>query len=110
MASSHRLRYRLMIAAITLIAVVFGMIVIQAQQDNQPLLGVRTVVTQQGTQVVEVVNGSPAAWAGFRVGDLIIAINEDLISSSTSLEALLGRYQPGTPIQVTVLRGGNRGA
>ncbi len=108
MASTRRLRYRLLIAFITFVAVGLGMIVIQAQQDSQPLLGVRTVITEHGTQVVEVVSGTPAEAAGFHVGDVIVAINEELISPSNPLDAVLIKYRPGVQIQCTVLRDGTR--
>jgi S1-C subfamily serine protease len=107
MASSNRLHYRLSITFVALAVAFLGMIVIQAQQE-QGFLGVRTVVNELGTQVVDVVSGSPAEAAGFRAGDIIVSINGQRVSSSTPLETILGGFQPGALLQVTITREGTQ--
>lgn len=80
----------------------------RGQQNEPPYLGVRTVIGEQGTQVVEVVPGSPAEAAGFRVNDVIIAVNDDVVSANNPLETILSKLHPNTPAQFTVLRGAER--
>jgi len=80
----------------------------RGQQNEQPYLGVRTVIGKQGPQVVEIVPGSPAETAGFRVNDVIIAVNDAVVSTTNPLETILRKLQPGTTAQFTVLRGADR--
>ncbi len=80
----------------------------RGQQNEQPYLGARTVISAQGTQVVEVVPGSPAETAGFRVNDVIIAVNNEVVSSANPLETILSKLRPGASVQFTVLRGAER--
>jgi len=52
--------------------------------------------------------GSPAAQAGLRVGDIIIAIEGQAIDDEHPLDALLTQYAPGQTVILEVLRDGNR--
>jgi serine protease Do len=47
----------------------------------------------------------PAAKAGLQEKDVITAVNDKKIDQSHSLSSLLGVYQPGTKVRLTVLRG-----
>jgi S1-C subfamily serine protease len=91
-----------------LAALVLGMSVTGASQDNQPFLGVRTVVNGSGTQVVGVLPGSPAETAGLRTGDVIIAVNDVTVSAAHPLDTVIGQFHPGAQVQITVIRSGNR--
>ncbi|MCC7451639.1 MAG: PDZ domain-containing protein [Anaerolineae bacterium] len=99
-----RVRY----AALALLMLITTTTLARGQQNDQPYLGVRTVIGEQGTQVVKVVPGSPAAAAGFRVNDVIIAVDDAVVSTDNPLETILSKLRPGTPAQFTVLRGAER--
>jgi S1-C subfamily serine protease len=57
-------------------------------------------------EVVEVVDGSPAGRAGVRPEDLILAVNEQRITSVEDLQRLLGADLIGVKVSVHVLRAG----
>jgi S1-C subfamily serine protease len=48
---------------------------------------------------------SPAQQAGLRVGDSIVAVNNQQIAGSTDLASLTLTQQPGTKVTVTIARG-----
>ena len=57
--------------------------------------------------VVELVQeGSGAEAGGVRVGDVIVAVNDDQLSSMSELVALVRRKSPGEVLTLTVLRNG----
>jgi S1-C subfamily serine protease len=59
-----------------------------------------------GASVTNFTNASAAEDAGVRTGDLIIAINEESVTTSTSLWDLIAKYDVGDQVKVTYLRGG----
>jgi serine protease Do len=58
----------------------------------------------QGAHVVAVEQGQPAARAGIRPGDVILALNGRAIEDATELTTTLARMQPGETVQLTVWR------
>ncbi|MDD5749198.1 MAG: S1C family serine protease [Patescibacteria group bacterium] len=46
----------------------------------------------------------PGARAGIRAGDVVLAVNNDLIAPSRSLTALLQNYRPGDKVIIKILR------
>ncbi len=50
--------------------------------------------------------GGPAQEAGIEAGDVITALGSAEIRSSGDLISALRQYQPGDPVEVTVLRSG----
>src|SRR5919204_7070324 len=83
-----------------------GMIGVGIQPVNADIaqsLGLREV---RGALVNEVQPGSPAAGAGVRRGDVIVAFNGAPVSDSNSLRNMVARTQPGTPVTFTVWRDG----
>lgn len=83
---------------------------------GKPMIGITgTNVTQEvsqayglpiGVYVRGVEEGSAADLAGIRVGDVIIAINGETISSYDELNAAKDNYKAGDTITVTVTRNG----
>jgi S1-C subfamily serine protease len=57
-------------------------------------------------EIVSLAEGGPAQRAGLRERDWIVAMAGGGISSVDDLQRLLGRWTPGEPIAVTVLRNG----
>lgn len=82
---------------------------------SRPFLGVQTASLTPalaaeaglprggGALVREVVPGSPAAAAGVRAGEAIVAIGEQPIRSSNELAAVLGRHRVGDEVTVTLV-------
>jgi serine protease Do len=50
--------------------------------------------------------GSPAAMAGLKEGDIIVAIEGQTVDQEHPLDALLTSYAPGQTIKVTIIRNG----
>ncbi|GAA4743607.1 trypsin-like peptidase domain-containing protein [Modestobacter marinus] len=61
----------------------------------------------QGAQVATVSEGSAAADAGLQAGDVITAVGDRPITTSTELTAAIRSAQPGDEITLTVRRGGD---
>ncbi|MHB1835929.1 MAG: S1C family serine protease, partial [Solirubrobacteraceae bacterium] len=74
-------------------------------------LGITTGPTTNGSsgaRVSAIVSGAPAARAGLRAGDVIVALGDSVISSQSALIDALAAAHPGERIRATVLRGGAR--
>jgi putative serine protease PepD len=61
-----------------------------------------------GAEVVQVVSNTPAAKAGLKQGDVIIAVDGARIDSSTALVAQVRALQVGQQVTLTVVRDGKR--
>jgi S1-C subfamily serine protease len=55
-------------------------------------------------EVVQVVDESPAARAGLRLGDLIVAVDGQKVGGMTDLQRLMIGERIGTPVAFTVGR------
>lgn len=60
---------------------------------------------QQGAFVTSVSDGYPAANAGIRAGDVIVAIDGIKLGQQASLRGVLLQYKPNDVVKVNVLRG-----
>ena len=58
-----------------------------------------------GAEVMSVSSGTPAAKAGLKKGDVVIAVDDDPIDSSLSLVANIRERAVGDKVDLTVLRG-----
>ena len=54
-----------------------------------------------------IIKDSPADKAGLKDKDIITAVNGVKIGTAGSLSSLIGEYQPGDTVQLTVIRDGN---
>ncbi len=61
------------------------------------------VVSQSGAAVQ---SGSPAAKAGIQDRDILLKVNDQTIGPGRSVSTLIGEFQPGDTVQLTVLRDG----
>jgi len=58
-----------------------------------------------GVQVVAVEEGSPAQNGGIQVNDVIVGLNDEEVSGTSQLSALLYEYNVGDTVTISVLRG-----
>jgi putative serine protease PepD len=75
-----------------------------------PVIGAQIQTNQlsQGATVVGVPSGTPAAAAGLRKGDRIIAIDGKRVPDGVSLIVAIRTHQPGDVVDLTVVRNGTQ--
>jgi S1-C subfamily serine protease len=61
----------------------------------------------QGVQIVEVVNGSPAASAGLQADDVITAVDGTSVTRPLELAQQIRSHQSGDQVTIDYSRGGN---
>jgi S1-C subfamily serine protease len=61
-------------------------------------------MSEKGAQIVEVTLGSPADQANLRVGDVVIAVEDKLVTEQMGLKEHILRYKPGDQVSLTILR------
>ena len=71
-------------------------------------LGVTTEDARQGARIVEVAARAPAARAGLRADDVILAVDGWRVRGPDALAALIADRRPGARVVVEYLRGGRR--
>src|ERR1700733_10974519 len=64
------------------------------------------VHNNEGAVVSQVEDGSPAAKAGLKIGDVITELNAQKVSDASQLQIEVGQKQPGSSIKLEVLRDG----
>jgi putative serine protease PepD len=86
--------------------------IVRTGSATHALLGVSAQTATQngsavgtGAQLVTVQDGSPAADAGLQVGDVITAVGDRVVTTSTELTAAVRSAQPGDQVTLTVRRG-----
>lgn len=75
-------------------------------QDERGYLGVMIENAEGGVRVTEVVEGSPAAAAGLKAGDVIMAVDQSETANMESLVSAVSNHKPGETVQVHYLRDG----
>ncbi|MFQ5923330.1 MAG: S1C family serine protease [Anaerolineales bacterium] len=63
---------------------------------------------KRGALIIEVVPDSPAEEAGLKEGDIIRAVDGAKVNEDHPLAELIGSYEPGEQIKLTVVRDGHR--
>ncbi|MBV4357102.1 PDZ domain-containing protein [Pinibacter aurantiacus] len=71
--------------------------------DSRGFLGVKTE-KDNGAKVTEVTEGTPAAKAGLKVGDIITKVDDAAITSPEDLSKAVGSYKPNEKITITYKR------
>ncbi|MDB0018657.1 trypsin-like peptidase domain-containing protein, partial [bacterium] len=82
--------------------------IISTGSSTTPVIGVSldTSFTGPGARVAEVTPGSGADLAGIQDGDVITAIDGDVIGESTELIVSIRSNAPGDSVELTILRDG----
>lgn len=87
---------------------------IRTGHATHPVIGVRAMTVsaaqsrEAGALVDSVVKGGPAARAGIRAGDLVVAVGSAPVTSADDLVVQVRKHLVGDVISVTFLRGGHR--
>lgn len=76
------------------------------QRTERPMLGVRLEDSDKGVTVAEVVAGSPAEVAGFKVGDIITKIGDTEVKTAEEAINVVRALKVGDEVTVTVQRDG----
>jgi putative serine protease PepD len=63
-----------------------------------------------GVLIERVAAGSPAARAGLRTGDVVVAVDEERLAGMGHLVAIVRTHEPGAGLDVTIRRDGRRRA
>ena len=85
-----------------------GRLGVHAQDITPEIADALGVDLDQGAIITQVVRGSPAANAGIKAGDLVIAADGEPVRSATHLRNKIGLLRVGETIELTVLRDGDR--
>jgi S1-C subfamily serine protease len=72
--------------------------------SNRAYLGVNIGDTGEGVYVGSVGSGTPAARAGIRAGDVIVAVGGKQTLSSDALGTVLASHRPGQTVKVKIVR------
>jgi S1-C subfamily serine protease len=67
----------------------------------------RELGTRDGIEIVEVVEGSPAAAAGLRPGDIVVAIDGDHVAGTRDIQRRMLADAIGTPTRLEIVRDGS---
>ena len=78
------------------------------RDPNRPVLGLNLRKTDVGLIVDEVPRGGPAFSSGFLPGDLVVAINGELITEVEKLSEVFVDLLPGEKVKVDFSRGGSK--
>ncbi|MBF5093302.1 Do family serine endopeptidase [Azospirillum sp. INR13] len=62
----------------------------------------------EGALIAKIERGSPADSGGLRSGDVVVAVDGRAIRSATDFRNRIGLLRVGTPVQLTVVRGGGQ--
>ena len=73
---------------------------------ERPFLGVRLADGDNGAQIAEVTNGSPADEAGLKQGDVITKVDGKQAGSADDVRRAVAEREPGDKLELTVRRDG----
>jgi len=75
---------------------------------SELLSGAARRAGQHGARVVSVVDGTPAARGGIKVGDVITRVNEEPVRDDADLFRIVGALPAGATATLAIARGGDR--
>ena len=77
----------------------------RSRQLDRRIVRFHNLLREHAVEVISVDPRGPAAQAGIRQGDLIIAVSDQEVASVDDLHRFLADYPPGSPLALTILRG-----
>jgi S1-C subfamily serine protease len=78
----------------------------RGERIARPFLGVSTGPGSSGAIVREVTAGGPAAGAGLRTGDEIVAVAGETVDEPDDVAGAIQDRRPGETVEIEVRRGG----
>src|SRR5690606_18040297 len=85
-----------------------GWVGIEPQDISPDLMRAFGLDKREGVIVAGVLRGSPAHQAGLRVGDIVLALNEQPLKDSVNFLNAVAPLKPGTSVDLTILREGRQ--
>src|SRR5690606_3842833 len=85
-----------------------GWLGVEPQDITPELARAFDLKSRQGIIVAGVLRGGPAARAGLRVGDIVVALGEEPVVNTIGFLNQIARLEPNTTVDATVLRAGRR--
>ena len=82
-----------------------GVRIMTVTPDHVKALGLKV---DTGALVTEVIKGSPADKAGIKVGDVIVEVDDQKISTAAELVSMIHSYPPGSEVRIVVNRKGKK--
>jgi putative serine protease PepD len=84
--------------------------ILRTGRAQYPVIGatVDTTTSTRGALVTEIRDGSPAADAGLRVGDRIVAVGDVRVPDGVALIVAIRTHRPGERVQLTFVRDGSQ--
>ena len=73
---------------------------------EQAKLDGKTVEVDEGAYVQDVTDGAPAARAGIRAGDVVVAVGGKKIASAAALGGAIRQHAPGDEVEIEIDRNG----
>ncbi len=86
--------------------VVRGWLGVQIQGINRDIADGLQLADAKGSLVTEAQDGSPAAAAGLKSGDAILAVNGEKVNDPRELATKIAGMAPGTTVKVSIWRSG----
>ncbi len=85
-----------------------GYLGVQIQELTKGLREYFKVNDDNGVLISEVVDDSPAAKAKLKAGDIILSVNGDDVSTTSELQRAIRRQDPGSEVNMEVVRKGRK--
>ncbi len=85
-----------------------GWLGVVIQELNEDLAHSFGLEKPEGALITEVAENSPAAKAGLKPGDVIIAYNGKRVKNVAELRTMVALTQPGTKVKIVIVRNGRR--
>lgn len=83
-----------------------GMLGVTIQSVDADLASSLNLPAARGAIVTSVATGGPAAKAGMKRGDVIVAVNKQPVADNNNLRNLVAGLPPGSNVEVTAVRNG----
>lgn len=70
-------------------------------------LGIRMKdgTSDEGVEILEVINDSPAEHAGLKPGDVLLEVNDKKVTNADEVRELIWQHKPGDKVTLTIVRG-----
>ena len=76
-------------------------------ESQRPWLGVYFETTAEGARIIEVIADSPADYARLKAGDIITAVDGEVVDAAHPLNERIAAYTPYDWVELTYLRNGS---